>query len=207
MIIEILVVSPFGTNCYLVASEKTRRGIVIDPGDNAEYIINSIDKFNLKIEKIVNTHAHVDHTCAAAEVKERINATFHLHKEDIHFLNTLLKQSQLYGIPTKGAPEVDGFLEDSDTIEIDDLILKVIHTPGHSQGGICLHGNGVIFSGDTLFADSIGRTDFHGGSYPQLIDSIKTKILTLDPETVVYPGHGPTTTIDYEKNHNMFLLE
>ncbi|MCP4727740.1 MAG: MBL fold metallo-hydrolase [bacterium] len=207
MIIETLVVSPFQTNCYLAASEKTRNGVVIDPGDNVKYILNSIDKYKLNILKIINTHAHVDHVSGAAELKDKIKASFHLHKGDEQLLNALPMQAQMYGMFTKGAPVVDSYLEDGDKIEIDDIVLSVIHTPGHSPGGICLHGDGVLFSGDTLFADSIGRTDLPGGSYPQLIDSIKSRLLPLDPETVVYSGHGPSTTIGYEKKHNMFLLE
>ncbi|MFC1564770.1 MBL fold metallo-hydrolase [candidate division KSB1 bacterium] len=207
MIIKTIVVSPFATNCHIAASESTKSGIVIDPGDDAGYILRTIEESGLSIKKIINTHAHVDHLCGAKELKDSLKAEFMIHKGDIELLKMLPMQVQLYGMKSEGVPEVEKFLEDGDIIEVDDISFKVIHTPGHSPGGICLSCEGVVFTGDTLFADSIGRTDLPGGSYQQLIGSIKERLLPLEENTVVYPGHGPTTTIGHEKRFNMFLRE
>jgi len=205
MLIKTITVSLFATNCYLVASEKTRRGVVIDPGDEVEAIIRTAQNEGMIIEKIINTHGHIDHTAGVKEMQERLGIPFYIHEADTSYLQTIQQQAEFYGMKTLGVPKADGYLSEGDCIEFDEVSLKVIHTPGHSPGGVCFLGEKDIFAGDTIFAGSIGRTDLPGGNYDELIHSIRTKLLTLDEDTAVYSGHGPSTTIGIEKQTNPFL--
>jgi glyoxylase-like metal-dependent hydrolase (beta-lactamase superfamily II) len=206
MIFKCLEVGALGANCYIVGSEKEKTAMVIDPGGDAGRIISEIAKLGLQIEKIVLTHGHGDHITAANEVKAATGAGIAIHAEDI----AVMKDEGLcnmFGIEYNPVPVPDILLKDNDVIDIGELKFKVIHTPGHSRGGICLFGEGVLLSGDTLFNGSIGRTDIarSGGDYKTIINSIKTKLLTLDDATIVYPGHGPKTTIGTERRGNPFL--
>jgi glyoxylase-like metal-dependent hydrolase (beta-lactamase superfamily II) len=205
MIIKTFEVSPFMTNCYLVGSDKTREAVVIDPGDSIDWIIESAEKDNLKITKILNTHAHIDHVAGVKEMKEMLKIPFYLHKEDEHFLPNLPQHGIMFGWHVEGYPEVDEYLNDGDIIECGDISISVLHTPGHSPGGVCFVAGKNVFAGDTLFAGSIGRTDLPGGSYHILINSIHQKLMTLDEDFAVYSGHGPSTTIGTEKKSNPFL--
>lgn len=206
MIYRRLEVMPFGTNCYLVGSNETRDGMVIDPAGDALKIMNNITELGLRIQIIVATHTHPDHLGAARYVKESTGASLAVHQMEASNL-AQANYSQMTALdPTiKSPPQPDRLLHDNDTIEIGDLSFQVLHTPGHSPGGICIAGYGVVFSGDALFNMGIGRTDGPGCSYEQLIDSIRNKLLTLPEKTVVLPGHGPKTTIGYEKRNNGFL--
>jgi len=197
---------PFGTNCYLVASEKTRQGIVIDPAGEAMRIMNNINELGLRIELIVGTHTHPDHLGAVTYLKQTMGAEFAVHASEAPGLRHA-DYSRLSSLdPTiKSPPAADRLLGDGDTLEFGDLSLQVLHTPGHSPGGICLAGHGVVFSGDTLFNMGVGRTDGPGCSHEQLITSIRTSLLTLPDSTLVLTGHGPKTTIGYERQHNPFL--
>ena len=206
MIIKTITVSPFAENCYIVASEKTRRGVVIDPGDEIDRIIAEIEDAGVTVSKIINTHGHIDHTAGVKEMQEKLGIPFFIHEEDMDFLKIIEEQAQMFGMETRGVPEVEGFLNEGDTIEFDDIILSVLHTPGHSPGGICFLGEKDILVGDTLFAGSIGRTDLPGGNYDQLIDSVDTKLMPLDEKMNVFSGHGPPTTIGVEKRTNPFLV-
>lgn len=205
MLITTVTVSPFAMNCYIIASETTKQGIVIDPGDEIDTIIAAIDEQNLNISKIVNTHGHIDHTAGVKEMQERLGLPFYIHEGDLDFLKMINEQAAMFGMNTFGEPEVEGFLDEGDIVEFEDIVLKVLHTPGHSPGGICLLGDKDILVGDTLFAGSIGRTDLPGGNYDQLIQSIDTKLLPLDENLRVYSGHGPSTTVGHEKQTNPFL--
>lgn len=197
---------PFGTNCYLVASDKTRDGMVIDPAGDAVRILNNISELNLNVGLIVATHTHPDHIGAIAQVKEITKAKFAMHSAEAGIISQYENSQFSKFDPTfRPPPHPDNLLEDGDSIDVGDITFKVLHTPGHSPGGICLAGYGVVFSGDTLFNTSIGRTDGPGGNYNLLISSIKNKLLNLPEETVVLPGHGPKTTIGWEKQHNTFL--
>jgi hydroxyacylglutathione hydrolase len=207
MILKTLVVGPFASNCYIVGSESTKHGLIIDPGAEAKLIIKTANDLGLKIDLILVTHAHIDHIGALAAVKESTGAEFVIHESEakagLGMFSRML--SSVTGGSFSQPPKPDRLLKDGDIIDIDNLKFTVLHTPGHSPGGISLYGHGILFSGDTLFNHGIGRTDFPGCSYEQIIDSIQNKLLTLPDETVVYPGHGPATTIGEEKRGNPFL--
>lgn len=204
MILKKLVVGPLASNCYIVGSEATKEGMIIDPADEAEEILQSIKELGLKISLIVLTHGHPDHVGALKEIKEATGAEVAIHTDDAE---SLQQQSLgfLFGLSYPAPPPPDRLLKDEDSIDIGDLHFGVLHTPGHTPGGICLLGHGVLFSGDTLFNYGIGRYDLPGGDYNELMDSLQTKLMGLPDETVVYPGHGPETTIGTERQGNPFL--
>ena len=204
MILDRLVVGPLEANCYLVGSEATKEGMIIDPGEEADKILTGVKKLGLTIKSIVLTHGHIDHVGALSGVKEATGAELCLHPGD----RSVIEVQPLAGFlgtyhPT--LPNIDRWLSGGDSIEIGDLHFLVIHTPGHTPGSICLLGHGILFTGDTLFNHGIGRTDLPGGSYSQLMDSLHTKLLVLPDDTTVYPGHGPETTIGKERRANPFL--
>jgi hydroxyacylglutathione hydrolase len=207
MILKTLVVGPFASNCYIVGSESSQRGIIIDPGAEAKLILRTVNDSSLTISLILVTHAHIDHIGALATVKESTGAKFAIHEAEaaagLGMFSRML--SSMTGGSFSQPPKPDKLLKDGDKIEIDDLSFTVLHTPGHSPGGISLYGHGILFSGDTLFNHGIGRTDFPGCSYEQLMGSIQNKLMTLPDETIVYPGHGPATTVGEEKRGNPFL--
>lgn len=208
MFIETLVVGPLQANCYIVGDEATSEALVIDPGGDADKILDVVAKLGATVKMIVNTHGHVDHILANGRIKEATNAPIAIHAADAGMLtNPLAAFSFLLGV-LKPSPPANVMLYEGDVLDAGDVHLHVIHTPGHSRGGICLYEEkeGVVFTGDTLFQGGIGRTDFPGGSHQTLLDSIRTKLLTLPDETVVYPGHGPATTIGQERRYNPFLV-
>ena len=204
MILKRLVLGLFQTNCYIVGSESSKAGMVIDPAARANKILESIKDLGLDIKLIVLTHGHLDHVEALAEVKEATGAKVAIHTDDAYFLQKRPLNTS-FGFPYPDTSSPDRLLEDGDSLDVDDLQFLVLHTPGHSPGGICLLGQGVVFSGDTLFNYGIGRTDFPGCSYDQIMNSIYTKLMTLPDDTIVYPGHGPETTIGTERQGNPFL--
>ncbi len=203
MKIEQLVVGDLGVNCYIVSCERTKEAAVIDPGANAKAILDKIG--DLKVIAIINTHGHADHISANKKIKDATHADILIHRDDAQMLlESRLNLSVFLGESIESYP-ADRILNSGDTVNIGDIILKVIHTPGHTKGGICLYTDGILFSGDTLFAESIGRTDFPGGSMQGLIHSVTEKLLNLPDDTRVLPGHGPSTTIGWERMHNQFL--
>ena len=206
MILKRLVLGLFQTNCYIVGSESSKAGMVIDPAARANKILESIKDLGLDIKLIVLTHGHLDHVEALAEVKEATGAKVAIHTDDAYFLQKRPLNTS-FGFPYPDTSSPDRLLEDGDSLDVDDLQFLVLHTPGHSPGGICLLGHGVVFSGDTLFNYGIGRTDFPGCSYDQIMNSIYTKLMTLPDDTIVYPGHGPETTIGAERRGNPFLRD
>lgn len=200
-----LVVGPFASNCYIVGSE-VGEGIVVDPGDDADRILRAIEELNLDIKLIVATHGHIDHIGAVKEVKEATGAQFAIHGGDARILSSRRNPlSFLMATSALSPPQPEILLKDGDVLEAGSLSFTVLHTPGHSPGGISLLEHGVVFVGDTLFCQSIGRFDFPGASGSQLLNSIHTKLMTLPDDTVVYPGHGPETTIGDERRWNPFL--
>lgn len=205
MIMRCLEVGPFLANCYIVGSTTTKEGMVIDPGDEGEAILQNARDMGLNIKLIVVTHAHIDHVGAVEEVKEATGAEFALHRSEAQSLQGQSKQWSTMFDVSYNAPKPDRFLEDGDSINIGDLRFVVLYTPGHSSGGISLLGQGVVFTGDTLFNLGIGRTDFPGASYERIMESIHRKLMVLTDDTKVFPGHGPETTIGAERRGNSFL--
>jgi hydroxyacylglutathione hydrolase len=205
LIIKKLEVGPIMANCFILGCENTKEAAVIDPGDDADRILMTLAKENLTVKYLVNTHGHFDHVGANKRMKEVTNAPLAIHPEDVPMLSQLSRSAASFGLAADNSPEPDLLLNDGDTVAFGDITLAVIHTPGHSRGGICLYTKGHLFAGDTLFAGSIGRTDLPGGDYDTLIASIKEKLLSLPDDTIVYTGHGPETTIANEKRMNPFL--
>lgn len=206
MILRGLEISTMAVNCYIVGCEETGEVAVIDPGGNARGILKILEDEKWKAAYIINTHGHIDHIGANRAIKEATGAPILIHEADAKMLiNAVSNFSFMMGTQVT-SPPADQFMKDGDIIKIGNTVeLEVIHTPGHSQGGVCLKTDNIIFSGDTLFYGSIGRTDFPGGSYKDLIRNIKEKLLCYDDEVVVYPGHGPATTIGFERKANPFL--
>ncbi len=206
MNVRCLEVGSMLANCYLVWCAETKEALVIDPGGEGRRILAEIAREQLQVKYIVNTHGHVDHITADAEVRSATGAKLMIHEEDAPLLGKPDLNLSAYVGSVLQALQPDLLLHEGDEIACGKQVqLKVLHTPGHTRGGISLQAEGAIFTGDTLFAGSIGRTDFPGGSYQDLIDSIKDKILVLDDACLVYPGHGPSSTVGYEREHNPFL--
>ena len=205
MILIRLEVGPLQVNCYILADEKTKEAVVIDPGDDAADILKIVNDKGLKVKYIVNTHAHFDHVGANKAVKEATGAELLLHQEDDALLGSTSSQAKMFGMTAPTSPRADRFIKQGDVIKAGEVALRVLHTPGHSSGGICLLEQGIVFTGDSLFAGSIGRTDLFGGDLMTLINSIKSNLLTLPDDTRVLPGHGPASTIGDEKRENPFL--
>ena len=204
MIIESLVLGPIQANCFILGCDDTHEAAVIDPGDESDKILMLLAKNGLKVTKIINTHGHFDHVGANRRLKEVTGADILIHRLDAPMLSQLAASASAWGLSADNSPAPDTELEEGDTISFGKLTLKVIHTPGHTPGGISLYIQDSVFVGDTLFAGSIGRTDFPGGNHDTLIQSIQQKLFVLPEETKVYPGHMGATTIGNEKRHNPF---
>jgi glyoxylase-like metal-dependent hydrolase (beta-lactamase superfamily II) len=203
---------PIQANCFILGCEETRKAVVIDPGDNVDQILTTLANDQLTVEHIINTHGHFDHVGANKRLKDVTGADILIHSADAAMLSQLSASAAAWGMRAENSPAADRQLEDGDTITFGTHTLKVLHTPGHTPGGICLYTeyendgtlHRAVFVGDTLFAGSIGRTDFPGGSFDTLINSIRTKLFALDENVTVYPGHMGNTTIGTEKRSNPF---
>jgi len=211
MILEQLKVGFMEVFCYLLGCEATRKAVVIDPAGDEERIVAAARQRDLVIEKIVNTHGHPDHTCGNAKIADMTGAKIYMHTLDNQFFNTPEGQMMGRQMGFTPSPPADVTVEDGQTISFGEEALSVIHTPGHTPGGICLHVDNHLFTGDTLFVGALGRTDFPGGSLQTLLQAIKTKILTLPDDTIVWPGHDygaqPSSTVAYEKSHNPYITD
>jgi len=205
VIIERIEVGPFASNCYVVGAESGQEGMIIDPGAGGKEILRRIEDLGLEVKYIVLTHGHIDHVGALKEVKEATNAQIAIHADDASSLQARNPLNMMYRMSLQALPPPDHLLKDGDSLDVSNQRFLVLHTPGHTPGGICLLGDEVVFTGDTLFNLGIGRTDMPGGSHMELMDSIHTKLMTLPDNTAVYPGHGPPTTIGIERQWNPFL--
>ena len=184
-----IVVGPYQANCYILGCKNTMEGLVIDPGDQGLEIVKTITEIGLKIKHILLTHGHIDHVGVAAELKRITRAPVYIHPSDARGLGFV----------------ADGEAVEGKTLQVGNHTIQVIHTPGHTSGGVCYTTPGAVFTGDTLFAGSIGRTDLGGGNYKALIEGVRSKLFTLDGDLRIYPGHGPASTIDVEKRMNPFF--
>ena len=205
MILTRLVVGPLQVNCYILADEKTKEAVVIDPGDDAREILKLIKDKGLTVKYLVCTHGHFDHVGANKALKEATGAMLLVHEDDASLMASASMQSRAFGMNTMSSPKADRYVKHGDVIKAGEVSLKVLHTPGHSPGGISLLEQGMVFTGDSLFAGSIGRTDLPGGDLMTLLRSIKTNLMTLPDETKVFCGHGPASTIGEERRENPFL--
>ena len=206
LILECLAIPPFESNCWILGCSETHAAVVIDPGDEAR-ILQTLQEHKLTLKYLIHTHGHLDHVSATAAVQQETGAPVLIHEADQIFLDNLELQGTMFGLAAPALPTVDEYISEGDGIDWGQYTLSVIETPGHSPGGVCLNleGEKILFAGDTLFQDSIGRTDLWGGDYEQLLDSIRDKLWLLDDDTIVCPGHGPRTTIGREKRENPFL--
>ena len=207
MIIKQLTVGPIMANCFILGCEETLQAAVIDPGDEADRILQVLAGDKLTVAQIINTHGHFDHVSANKKLKDATGAPISIHPLDAPMLTSLSSSAAAWGLSAEDSPEPDKTIEDGDTISVGNLTMKVLHTPGHTPGGVSLLVDEAVFVGDTLFQGSIGRTDFPGGDFETLRDSIHSKLFTLDENTTVYPGHNQPTTVGHEKRSNPFVGE
>src|SRR5437660_12136442 len=209
MIHEILPVGPLQCNCSVIGDEGTREAMVIDPGDDIHDVLTLIRKHKLQVKQIIITHAHLDHGGGAMKLRAATGAPILLNPNDYALLKMLDVQAQWIGMPTPGKVEIDRSVTTGETVTAGSLSAGILHTPGHTEGSICLYfqAEQKLIAGDTLFAGSIGRTDLPGGSMQKIMRSLHETVLSLPDETVVVPGHGPLTTIGEERASNPFLVK
>lgn len=208
MIFNQYEVGNFSVFCYLIGDEETREALVIDPADDTDRLISEAKSRGLTIQYIANTHAHVDHIMGNAEMVEKTGAKIIIHEEDAPFL-VQQPPDLLIMFKAKPSPPADILVKDGDMVQVGKTGIKILHTPGHSPGGMSLYADSMVFTGDTLFVGSVGRTDFPGSSWEVLEASVRKKLYTLPGDTLVYPGHNygstPSSTIQYERRHNPFV--
>lgn len=207
MLFETVVVGPLGVNCSIIWCDKTKAGVVIDPGGDLEKIMAVINRHAVSVTCIINTHGHFDHVGGNKGLKQLLEVPLYIHQADEALLSRVAQVAAMYGMAGENSPAPDRYLEDGQVISFGDCSIRVIHTPGHTPGGCCLYleSEQKLISGDTLFADGVGRTDLPGGSHQQLVDSIRNRLFVLPDQVRVYPGHGPATTIAHEKQNNPYL--
>ncbi len=207
MLFETIVVGPLGVNCFILGDKQSQEGVVVDPGADCEIIRDSIARFGIKVKYIINTHGHFDHVGCNRQLQEQTGAELLIHQGDLALLSMASRSAQKYGLSVEDSPSPSRHLTDGMTLEFGHRCIEVLHTPGHTQGGCCLYlaKEKLLITGDTLFADSVGRTDLPGGDHGQLIASIKAKLMPLPDETIVWPGHGPSSTIGRERRLNPYI--
>jgi glyoxylase-like metal-dependent hydrolase (beta-lactamase superfamily II) len=204
MIIHPMPVGPLQANCYIVGCPDTHQAVIIDPGGEGDRILSVLESEKLTLSAIINTHGHFDHVGANKQIKEATGVDLMIHSKDAHMLEHMAQSAAAWGLRAEQSPVPDRLLEDGDTVSCGHIEFKVMHTPGHSPGGISLYAGNAVFVGDTLFAGSIGRTDLPGGDYNTLINSVQSKLFSLPDDVIVYSGHMDTSTIGREKRTNPF---
>ena len=205
MIIKTFVEPPIDNNNYLIVDEETKNAALIDCSSIDDRIDEEIEKQGANLKYILLTHGHFDHIAGIRPNRFKNNPQIVMHKADLDWLNNANQYLPMFGMPEITIPKVDIFVEDGDIIQLGSLEIKVLHTPGHTQGGVCYLVDGNLFSGDTIFREAVGRCDLEGGNFNQIVESIENKLFTLPPKTVIYPGHGNITSVEWEKEHNRFL--
>jgi glyoxylase-like metal-dependent hydrolase (beta-lactamase superfamily II) len=206
MIIKKFVVGPLENNCFLVIEDVSKETFITDPGDEPDRIMDFVNENNLKVKYLVCTHTHFDHVGAVSDLKKDTGAKIVIHKDDLPIYESSQDHAAVWGFEIDPLPQPDVFVSDGDTIAIGNLQFEILHTPGHSPGGICIYGEGFVITGDTLFAGSVGRTDLPGGDIQKLKASFK-RLMSLSDRVKVLPGHGPETTIGRERTDNFFASE
>jgi len=204
MKLEGFAVGSFQVNTYILWDEETLETYIIDPGGENYRILEVVEKNKLNVKAIINTHGHIDHIAGIPELQKDLQIPFYIHEADVPVVQQSAQAAQMFGIDFTGNPKIDGYLTDGQILTLGKNEIEVLHTPGHSPGGVCFKMESDVLVGDTLFANSIGRTDLPGGSYSQLLDSIQKKLMVLDDNMRVYPGHMGSTTIGHEKKFNPF---
>ena len=207
IIVETIPVGPLQCNCTILGDLVSRKAIVVDPGGDAEILLERLVELNLQVERIIHTHAHLDHFLASGKMKEATGAKLALHREDLFLWDMLEDQCRMFGIPFEPAPPPDQWLENEENIDLNELQGKALHTPGHTPGSMCFlfESQKLLIAGDTLFQGSIGRTDLWGGDFKKIEKSIQEKLYTLDEETSVITGHGESTSIGHEMRANSIV--
>ena len=201
MQLKIFKEPPIDNNNYLLIDEEYKEAVLVDCSAADSNVQNSLDEFGAKLKYILLTHGHFDHIAGIRPTDAKIV----MHKNDLRILSQSNQYLSAFGIPDIKIPEIDIFINDGDILNVGNHKIQVIHTPGHTQGGVCYLINNMLFSGDTIFKDSVGRCDMEGGDFKQIVKSIKTKIFTLPDDIIIYPGHGEATTVGWEKVHNQFM--
>jgi len=203
--VHIMEVGPLAVNAFIVEDPAARKAVVVDPGGDGESLLREIGNLGLAVEKILLTHGHFDHVGAVGLLREKTGAPVYVHADDLERMLGARRQGMLFGLSVQNPPKPDHLVADGDTVSFGGVDFRVAHTPGHTPGCVCYIAGGMAFVGDLIFAGSIGRTDLPGGSYETLIDSVRTRIFTLSDDTVLFPGHGPATTVGEEKRTNPFF--
>ncbi|MBF0519801.1 MAG: MBL fold metallo-hydrolase [Nitrospirae bacterium] len=206
LLLKCFIVGPLQVNCYVVSDDDTMEAIVIDPGDEPDRVIDFVTERALKLKSIVCTHTHFDHIGGIPEIKEALNPLLLMHTDERTIYESAKEMAAFWGHQMDNLPKPDQYLSEGDKITVGSYSFEVIHTPGHTWGGICLYGEGIIITGDTLFEGSVGRTDLPGGNAKDLKKSFK-RLMGLPPQTRVFPGHGPETTISNEIKYNFYNTE
>jgi hydroxyacylglutathione hydrolase len=200
-----IVTGPFVENAYVAHDPQTLDAVIVDPGDDPGRILRTVEQLGAKPRAVLLTHAHIDHASAAGRILEKHPVPLLCHRDEQYWLDRLEGQARMFGVHATAVPAPTRYVEDGDELVFGSLKFKVLHTPGHTAGGVCYFIERVLFAGDTLFEGSIGRTDLPGGSYDAIIESIERKILPLGDDVTVYSGHGPETTVGRERRSNPFL--
>lgn len=205
MRVETFVTGPIQVNTYMIYDEVSKEAILLDVGGSVNEIVSRIDDLDLKIKGIYNTHGHFDHILGAKELQEKLNIPFYVHKGDKLMVENLENIMSMYGMGYAQPPTINDFLDENTELKLGETVVKIIETPGHTEGGVCFLVDKMLFSGDTLFLESIGRTDLPGGDYQTLKNSIRQKLFTLPEDIKVFPGHDVSTSIGHEKQYNMMV--